>query len=523
MNRTATTTLGSLAALAVMTMAAAGPATAAPAGPATAAEDVLCGTPAEDAVLETVHHDAEFETVEHPAVFETVDVSHSEWLWTRTVRVPEYKYQRSVAVTLVEWKRDAGVVELEWIRQVLETPGTPAVEERREVQTVTIPAVLGQYIYEQHQTGNRRYEDSPTWNAQVVGEGQDDKKDNGQGDGQDNDRPDRGLGWTLVGQEVLEAERTEQVSVVVQEARDAVEPTYDTTTTWATERPAGPGWVETDAQRTAVISGVEQQLLPEGEEPEGEDWYETGATFEGRTYTQNGWFEVDPEEDWVATGQDRPGRAVTETTIEHSATAPDGWRKVAGSEMTVVTGEEQVLVEKAWTDKKQVKGPWTEQVKVKDAVPAGPDCVLEEQPPVVTPPVVVVEPPVVLTPPAVVVPPVENPVITPEVETPPAPIVLGEEDVIEDEKSTDDKRKRADDRTETTPAVLGVEATTTTVTATSTPSGAVAVPTSVDAGLSTALATPAQGSDWRQAAGLFALAAGVALYVVPMRRRAEVR
>ena len=320
------------------------------------------------------------------------------------------------------------------------------------------------------------------------------------------ERNPNSIGWVRT-DETREVEQTPAVTEVVwvvdveaQEAVAPVAPTYRTETRWSSTKP-GNDWSATGAEKTVVISGVEQQLLPQGETPGEDGWYQTGNTVEGRTNTENLWAAAHPGGDWVATGQERPGATVTETTQAHSAPAPgQGWTKLADSEITVVDeAEKKVKVKDAWTEQKMVKGPWAEQVKVADEIPAGPECA-DDETPVVTPPVIE--------------PVDETPVV------PTAPIVLGEEAVVEeDDESVEEKddQKSGDDTT-TTPAVLGVEATTADTT-----DAPVAVPTSVDAGLGTAVATPAQGSDWRQAAGLFALAAGIALYTVPMRRRAEVR
>lgn len=536
MNRTATTALGSLASLAVMTMAAAGPAAATPAGPAA---DVLCGTPAVDAVFETVYHEAEFDLVEHPAEFETIPATtHQEWKWTRKVNVPAHEYERTVTGQLVEWKRDAVMpVDFLWTRQVLQSAEVPAQDAvkrvtRTEVQVVSPAVIEYRFVHpnepNEHanpgagsgQKDKEHWDEDPNWNAQ---------------------QNPNSIGWTLADDIRTKTPAvTETVEVVVEEGQEAityVPAEYGTATMWSQERPDGEGWTKTDEKRPVTISGTELQLLPASVEPQGDGWYRTGNTSDGDTRVESDWFETDPGGDWVATGQQRPGdRVVTETTSGHSATAPgQEWKAVDGSESIVVDlAETEVQTKAAWTEEKQVKGSWTEQVKAKDAVPAGPECVITQEPPVaqppveeppvvVTPPVIV--PPVVIEPPVVVVPPVDNPVTNPDVQTPLTPIALGEEDVVEDdEESTDDKGQQAHEPPTTDPAVLGAEATATTVTAAATPTGSpVAVPTSVDAGLGSAFAAPAEGIDWRQAAGLFALAAGAALYAVPVRRRAEVR
>ena len=524
MNRTATTALGSLASLAVITMA--GPALAAPADPASAAGDVRCGTPAVPAVFETVVHPATFETVEHAAVFRTVPaVTHLEWKWTRTVEVPEHKFQRTVTEQLVEWKRDAGVVEYEWTRQVVESAGTPgreAVAEQGHWETrVVTPAVMvTEYLYvktrnDNPNARNEYWTDNPNWNAEVN---------------------EHSLGWKRTDQtrqvegSPAVTDEVWVVDVAGQEAVEEVPPTYSTQTQWSAQRPSGADWAATGLHK-AVISGVEQQLLPLGELPEGDGWYQTGATYEGSAHTENLWAETHPGGDWVATGQQRPGRSTIETTRTHSATAPDaGWTRLDGSETTVVDeAEKTVEVTPAWTEKKMVKAPWAEQVKVADAIPAGPEC------PTDAPAVPDVdEPPAEL--PEVEVPDAELPDLEPEpeVEVPTTtPIVLGEELETEDEATEETGGQPADDEQDTpesvttvvtTPTVLGVEATADTTVRTTT--GPAAVPTSVDAGLATELGSalaPTPGSDWRQATGLFALAAGVALYAVPLRRRAGSR
>lgn len=548
MNRTATAAIGSLASLAVLGMAA--PALAAP----VAAESngtttsVLCGTPAQDAVYKTIEHPAVFQTVEHPAVYRDVPArTEKAWKWQRSVDVVVPEYKRTVTEQLAVWRYDAGVVEFEWARKVEATPGSPAVDEILGTKTVTVPAKLGRYIYEQQQTGNLHYDESPTWNAQTVGADHPNNGNNGNngngGNGQDNDREDRGLGWTLIDREVLEPEHTIEVPVVVQEKRDAVSATYKFVDhIWSATNPGGDR-VATGKSR-AVISGRAVQALPIGQEPDEDGWTLTDEIVDGQSSVETKLFETNPGGAWTPTRMTGVLRTHTVTTPGHTADAPGApWSKVEGSEIEVeVAPATTELVTAARTEQKLVKAAWTEKAKVIDAVPAGPACETDgddepapavDVPPaqVPVPPVVAIDPPVVGETPVVVTPPVvvpEQPVVetpapevpvaeVPVVEVPAPPIVLGEEV----------QAPVAPKEDTTAPAVLGVEAKAAPIqavvkTTTETPRrGTVAVPTSVDAGLS--VTAPAPGTDWRNAAGLVALAAGMALYAVPMRRRATVR
>lgn len=115
-------------------------------------------------------------------------------------------------------------------------------------------------------------------------------------------------------------------------------------------------------------SSKEAILLPKGAVPSGDGWELSGETFWVKDANAKVWSLTPPAgTKWEATGKKRVAFRETETTTEHSALPPagSGWVKVPGSEIVVVDVAEQVVVHEE---------PWTEEVVVSPAVPAGEPC-----------------------------------------------------------------------------------------------------------------------------------------------------
>lgn len=117
-----------------------------------------------------------------------------------------------------------------------------------------------------------------------------------------------------------------------------------------------------------LTSSKEAILLPKGAVPAGEGWELTGETFWINSHGLTVWSLTAPVgTKWEATGKKRVAFRETETTTEHAAVPPagSGWVKVPGSEVVVIDVAEQVVTHEQ---------PWTEEVLVSPAVPAGEPC-----------------------------------------------------------------------------------------------------------------------------------------------------
>ena len=121
-----------------------------------------------------------------------------------------------------------------------------------------------------------------------------------------------------------------------------------------------------------LTSSKEAVLLPQGAVPAGDGWELTGNTFSIKSEGLKVWSLVAPlGTKWEATGKQRVAYRETETTSETSPLPPpgDGWVKVPGSEIVVIDVAEQVVVHEE---------PWTEEVLVSPALPAGAPCPTDE-------------------------------------------------------------------------------------------------------------------------------------------------
>lgn len=117
-----------------------------------------------------------------------------------------------------------------------------------------------------------------------------------------------------------------------------------------------------------LISSKESILLPKGVLPKGKGWELTGESFWVKDPGAKVWSVTPPTgSNWEPTGRTRVISRDTETTTETSALPPagEGWVKVPGSEIVVVDVPEDVVTNEE---------PWTEEVVVSPALPAGEPC-----------------------------------------------------------------------------------------------------------------------------------------------------